>query len=53
MFAEILAADKIKREGRQGTNSCAAACLGAGINIKSVIDKHEDTLGKPGGTSYN
>lgn len=47
MFAEILAADKINREGRQGNGSCAAACLGAGMNIKSVIDKHESALDKP------
>lgn len=47
MFAEILAADKIKREGRQGTNSCASACLGAGMNIKVVLDKHESALAKP------
>jgi len=47
MFAEILAADKIKREGRQGNNSCASACLGAAMNIKTVIDKHENALEKP------
>lgn len=47
MFAEILAADKIKREDRQGNNSCASACLGAAMNIKAVIDKHENALAKP------
>jgi len=47
MFAEILAADKIKRENRQGNNSCSSACLSAGMNIKSVIDKHEDSFVKP------
>ncbi|HEY9827362.1 MAG TPA: KilA-N domain-containing protein [Stenomitos sp.] len=46
MFAEILAADKIKRENRQGNNSCASACLSAGIDIKSVIDKHENSFTK-------
>lgn len=47
MFAEILASDKIEREERQGNNSCASACLGAAMNIKSVIDKHETALEKP------
>lgn len=47
MFAETLATDKIVRENRQGNNSCAAACLGAGMNVKSIIDKHENSLEKP------
>ncbi len=47
MFAEILAADKIKREGRKGTNSCASACLGAAVGIKTVLDKHETSLSRP------
>lgn len=47
MFAEILAADKIKREDRQGNSSCASACLSAGMNVKSILDKHESTLAKP------
>jgi hypothetical protein len=46
MFAEILAADKIKRENRQGINPCASACLGAGMNIKAALDKHEEGLAK-------
>jgi hypothetical protein len=47
MFAETLASDKINRENRQGNNSCASACLGAGMNVKSIIDKHESSLERP------
>lgn len=44
MFAEILASDKIKREGRQGNNQCAIACLKSGMSVKDLVDKHEQSI---------
>lgn len=45
MFAEILASDRIARENRQGTNSCAAACLKSSLTVSQTIDAHERSIG--------
>lgn len=46
-FAEALAADKIEREGRQGLNPCASACLTSGLQIRESIARHEQSIQQP------
>lgn len=46
MFAETLAIDKIKREGRQGNKPCASACLATAISVAATIEGHNKSIAR-------